>query len=81
MRRSARARSSPRRRCKPLTSRWLSRVGHRIADVCDFGDEWPVRLTLREQTESDDGAYPRVLQCNGTGPPQYPDFDEEELVD
>jgi hypothetical protein len=38
-----------------------------------------VRLTLREQTEPDGGAYTRVLQRKGTAPPQYPDLDEEDL--
>jgi hypothetical protein len=56
-------------------------TGQKIAYVFDFGDEWRVRLTLREQTEPDDGAYPRVLQRKGTAPPQYPDYDDEELVE
>jgi hypothetical protein len=52
-------------------------VGQKIAYVFDFGDEWRVRLTLREQTEPDAGDYPRVLQRTGTAPPQYADYDEE----
>ncbi|HMJ32414.1 MAG TPA: plasmid pRiA4b ORF-3 family protein [Baekduia sp.] len=56
-------------------------TGQKIAYVFDFGDEWRVRLTLREQTEPDDGAYPRVLERKGTAPPQYPDYDDEELVE
>lgn len=47
-------------------------VGAKIAYVFDFGDEWRLRLTLRELVEADDGAYPRVLRRTGTAPPQYP---------
>jgi shikimate kinase len=47
-------------------------VGSRIAYVFDFGDEWRVRLTLRERIRSDGGTYPRVLRREGTAPPQYP---------
>lgn len=46
-------------------------VGANIAYVFGFGDEWRVRLTLREQTRADAGAYPRVLKRNGTAPLQY----------
>jgi hypothetical protein len=52
-------------------------VGQEIAYVFDFGDEWRVRLTLREQTEPDAAEYPRVLQRTGTPPPQYADYGEE----
>lgn len=45
--------------------------GRKIAYVFDFGDEWRVMLTLREQTKPDVASYPRVLQRNGTAPPQY----------
>jgi len=48
-------------------------VGVKIAYVFDFGDEWRVRLTLREQTDADGGGYPRVLERIGTAPPQYGD--------
>jgi hypothetical protein len=46
------------------------RVGQRIAYVFDFGDEWRVRLTVRERVEAD-GDHPRVLEVHGTPPPQY----------
>lgn len=46
------------------------RVGQRIAYVFDFGDEWRVRLTLRERVKAD-GDHPRVLEVRGTPPPQY----------
>jgi hypothetical protein len=51
-------------------------VGQKIAYVFDFGDEWRVRLTLREQAEPDDGDYPRVLRRTGTPPPQYADYED-----
>jgi hypothetical protein len=51
-------------------------LGQRIAYVFDFGDEWRVRLTLREVTASDGGHYPRVLESVGDAPAQYLDYDE-----
>lgn len=45
--------------------------GAKIAYVFDFGDEWRVMLTLREQTNPDGQAYPRVLERKGSAPPQY----------
>jgi hypothetical protein len=51
-------------------------VGAKIAYVFDFGDEWRVRLTLREQTETDGGNYPRVVSRIGTAPPQYAGSDD-----
>jgi hypothetical protein len=59
----------------PLAELGLA-VGAQIAYVFDFGDEWRVRLTLREFTEPDGGAYPRVLYRKGEAPPQYPGPDE-----
>jgi hypothetical protein len=57
------------------------RVGRKIAYVFDFGDEWRVKLTVREEVEPDGGVYPRVLSRTGTAPPQYPDLDEvDELA-
>jgi hypothetical protein len=47
--------------------------GAKIAYVFDFGDEWRVRLALREHADADGGAYPRVLERKGTAPPQYGD--------
>ena len=46
------------------------RVGQRIAYVFDFGDEWRVRLTVRERVPAS-GDHPRVLELRGTPPPQY----------
>jgi hypothetical protein len=52
--------------------------GQRIAYLFDFGDEWRVRLTLREITAVDRESYPRVLESVGDAPPQYPDYDDEQ---
>ena len=43
----------------------------------DFGDEWLVRLTLRETVAADGDAYPRVLASVGVAPPQYPDYEKD----
>ena len=51
--------------------------GQRIAYVFDFGDEWRVRLTLRQIVADDAGAYPRILESVGDAPPQYPDYEED----
>ena len=48
-------------------------IGAKIAYVFDYGDEWRVRLVLRQQTDADGGAYPRVINREGTPPPQYPE--------
>ncbi len=50
--------------------------GAKIAYVFDFGDEWRVRLTVREHTQPDGGSFPRVLERKGTAPPRYPDDEE-----
>jgi Plasmid pRiA4b ORF-3-like protein len=49
----------------------------KISYVFDFGDEWRVRLTLRGHAQPDGGTYPRVLERQGTAPPQYPGLDED----
>jgi len=54
--------------------------GHRIAYLFDFGDEWRVRLTLRQVTDDDGQQYPRLLKSVGDAPPQYPDYEEVEDV-
>jgi hypothetical protein len=51
-------------------------IGARIAYVFDFGDEWRVRLTLRETRPTEGRDYPRVLERIGSAPPQYADLDE-----
>jgi hypothetical protein len=52
-------------------------TGATVAYVFDFGDEWRVELTLREQAPADGGPYPRVLAREGTAPPQYPPLQDE----
>ena len=51
--------------------------GQRIAYVFDFGDEWRVRLTLRQIVTDDGGGYPRIVDSVGDAPPQYPDYEED----
>jgi len=50
--------------------------GQRIGYVFDFGDDWRVRLTVRERVTAEPGDHPRVLQLRGTPPPQYPALDD-----
>jgi hypothetical protein len=52
------------------------RVGQRIGYVFDFGDEWRVRLTVREHVAAEPCDHPRVLQLRGTPPPQYAALDD-----
>ena len=49
----------------------------KIAYVFDDGDERRVGLVLRQQTDADGSAYPRVLEREGTPPPQYPEHDRD----
>jgi len=51
-------------------------VGQRIAYVFDFGDDWRVRLTVRERIDVEAGDHPRVLELRGTPPPQYAAIDD-----
>jgi Plasmid pRiA4b ORF-3-like protein len=52
------------------------RPGHRIGYVFDFGDDWRVRLKLRERIAAEPGDHPRVLELHGTPPPQYAALDD-----
>jgi hypothetical protein len=52
--------------------------GDKLAYLFDFGDEWRVRLTLREVIADDGERYPCLLESVGDAPPQYPDYDEDE---
>ena len=52
------------------------RAGQRIAYVFDFGDEWRVRLTVRERVAAEPCDHPRVLELSGTPPPQYAALDD-----
>jgi hypothetical protein len=51
--------------------------GDKLAYLFDFGDEWRVRLTLRDVAAGDGGRCPRVLESIGEAPPQYPEYDED----
>jgi hypothetical protein len=51
-------------------------LGQRIGYVFDFGDEWRVRLTVRERAAAEPGDHPRVLELRGTPPPQYAGVDD-----
>jgi hypothetical protein len=51
------------------------RIGQRLGYVFDFGDEWRVRLTVRERIAAEACEHPRVLQIHGTPPPQYATID------
>ena len=42
----------------------------------DFGDDWRVRLTVRERVTAEPGDHPRVLELRGTPPPQYAALDD-----
>jgi hypothetical protein len=52
--------------------------GQKIAYVFDFGDEWRVRVTVRQITVDDGQPYPRYLKSVGDAPPQYPDYEDED---
>jgi hypothetical protein len=51
-------------------------VGQRIGYVFDFGDDWRVRLTVRERIAPEAGDHPRVLELRGSPPPQYAAIDD-----
>jgi Plasmid pRiA4b ORF-3-like protein len=51
-------------------------LGRRIGYVFDFGDEWRVRLTVRERVTAEPGDHPRVLELRSTPPPQYAALDD-----
>jgi hypothetical protein len=52
------------------------KIGAEIAYVFDYGDEWRVRLTLRDRINGSD-AIPRVSDRRGTAPPQYPPLEDD----
>jgi hypothetical protein len=53
-------------------------VGHEIAYVFDFGDEWRVQLTLAERRAAGKEVLPAVVDRVGEAPPQYAPLDEDE---
>ncbi len=70
---------APRSAATPI-SRLKLKKGQRIACLFDFGDEWRVRLVVRQITAEDGQAYPRLLESVGDAPPQYPDYEDVEEV-
>jgi hypothetical protein len=63
---------------KTRLNRLRLQKGQRIAYLFDFGDEWRVRLILREIDTDDGRHYPRIVESVGEAPPQYPEYDEDE---
>lgn len=57
---------------------WVWRGVSGSRHLFDFGDEWRVRLTLRETTPADGGTYPRILQSVGAAPAQYPEVQDAQ---
>jgi hypothetical protein len=51
-------------------------LGQRIGYVFDFGDDWRVRLTVRNRVTAEPVDHPRVLELRGTPPPQYAALDD-----
>ena len=61
-------------------SRLKLKKNQRIAYLFDFGDEWRVRLTVRQITADDGRRYPRYIESAGDAPPQYPEYEDVEEV-
>jgi pRiA4b ORF-3-like protein len=51
-------------------------IGQRIGYVFDFGDDWRVRLTVRERIAAAAGDHPRALELRGMPPPPYAAIDD-----
>jgi hypothetical protein len=52
------------------------KVGHEIAYVFDFGDQWEVRLKLAGRRAAGKEPLPAVVERVGAAPPQYV-YDDE----
>jgi pRiA4b ORF-3-like protein len=74
------AHGPPPRSAEIRLSRLKLKKGQRIAYVFDFGDEWRVRLTVRQITADDGQPYPRRLESVGDAPPQYPGYEDVEEI-
>jgi hypothetical protein len=59
----------------PIAELGLS-IGQRLGYVFDFGDDWRVRVTVRERIAAEPGDHPRVLERRGIPPPQYAALDD-----
>ena len=74
------ARGPARASAEIRLNRLKLKKGQRLAYLFDFGDEWRVRLTVRQITADDGQPYPRQLESVGDAPPQYPDSADVEEV-
>ena len=54
------------------------RKGKELAYLFDFGDEWRVTLKVVDSWEIEDGAYPMLVEAEGSPPPQYEPLEEDE---
>ena len=59
-----------------LAQAGIARPGAVVAYLFDYGDEWRVRVTVREIGDAGDGPLPRVVERTGEAPPQYPPLRE-----
>ena len=74
------ARGPARASAEIRLNRLKLKKGQRLAYLFDFGDEWRVRLTVRQITADDGQPYPRQLESVGDAPPQYPDYADVDEV-
>ena len=74
------ARGPARASAEIRLNRLKLKKGQRLAYLFDFGDEWRVRLTVRQITADDGQPYPRRLESVGDAPPQYPDYADVDEV-
>ncbi len=54
------------------------RKGKKIAYLFDYGDEWRVALEVVDSWEIEDGAYPMLVEAEGSPPQQYEAHEEDE---
>lgn len=56
------------------------KVDHAFGYRFDFGDEWLHQINVVAIDDSSGkGKYPKIIKRVGKSPPQYPDFDGEEI--
>lgn len=52
--------------------------GQKILYFFDYGDSHEFDVTVVHiNPRSEKGKYPKIVECKGKSPPQYPDIDEE----
>jgi hypothetical protein len=62
---------------KTSVARAFPTVGHTMAFLFDYGDNWHFRVKLLETgTKAAKVRYPRVVATRGEAPAQYPDEDD-----